>query len=46
MLAVLVGIWFAVLGAFEIIGAFILRHAVSQAHREMLGARHENPAGA
>jgi len=46
VLAVLVGIWFAVLGAFEIIGAFILRHAVSQAHREMLGARHENPAGA
>jgi uncharacterized membrane protein HdeD (DUF308 family) len=28
LLAVLVGIWFIVMGAFEIIGAFIFRHAV------------------
>jgi uncharacterized membrane protein HdeD (DUF308 family) len=28
VLAVLVGIWFIVMGAFEIIGAFIFRHAV------------------
>jgi len=31
VLAILVGIWFAVMGALEIVGAFILRHAVKQA---------------
>jgi len=32
LLAVLVGIWFIIMGIFEIIGGFILRHAM---HREL-----------
>lgn len=45
-LAVLTGIWFAVLGVFEIIGAFMLRHVEGRAHKEMIQARHGTPAGA
>jgi uncharacterized membrane protein HdeD (DUF308 family) len=45
-LAVLTGIWFAIMGAFEIIGAFMLRHVSGRAHREMVNARHGSPAGA
>ena len=33
-LAVLLGIWFIIMGIFEIIGGFILRHAV---HRQLTG---------
>jgi uncharacterized membrane protein HdeD (DUF308 family) len=46
VLAVLTGIWFAVMGALEIIGAFMLRHVNGRAHREMVNARHGSPAGA
>ncbi len=35
VLAVLIGIWFAVMGVFEIIGAFMLRH-VAKATRKNL----------
>lgn len=45
-LAVLTGIWFAILGAFEIIGAFMLRHVSGQAHKELVNARHGSPEGA
>jgi uncharacterized membrane protein HdeD (DUF308 family) len=31
VLAVLLGIWFIIMGIFEIIGGFILRHAVHRA---------------
>jgi uncharacterized membrane protein HdeD (DUF308 family) len=34
VLAVLIGIWFMVMGAFEIIGAFLLRHAVAKAQSD------------
>lgn len=44
-LAVLTGIWFAIMGAFEIAGAFMLRHVNGRAHREMVSARHGSPAG-
>jgi uncharacterized membrane protein HdeD (DUF308 family) len=30
VLAVLLGIWFIIMGIFEIIGGFILRHAVQR----------------
>jgi hypothetical protein len=43
---VLTGIWFAIMGAFEIIGAFMLRHVNGRAHREMVSARHDSHAGA
>ena len=46
VLAVLTGIWFAVIGAFEIIGAFMLRHVNGEAHKELVHARHGSPAGA
>jgi uncharacterized membrane protein HdeD (DUF308 family) len=45
-LAVLTGIWFAIMGVFEIIGAFMLRHVNRRAHREMVNARHDSHAGA
>jgi uncharacterized membrane protein HdeD (DUF308 family) len=38
VLAVLIGIWFMVMGAFEIIGAFLLRHAVAKAERDLVHA--------
>ena len=33
VLATLLGIWFIIMGIFEIIGSFILRHAVRTAGR-------------
>ena len=33
VLATLLGIWFIIMGIFEIIGSFILRHAVHTAGR-------------
>jgi uncharacterized membrane protein HdeD (DUF308 family) len=45
-LAVLAGIWFAIMGVFEIIGAFMLRHVTGRAHQELADARGESPAGA
>ena len=38
-LAVLVGIWFIVLGLFEIIGGFMLRHAVRKTEVPVTGPR-------
>jgi uncharacterized membrane protein HdeD (DUF308 family) len=39
VLAVLLGIWFIIMGIFEIIGGFLLRHALRQANdREMTHA--------
>ncbi len=38
VLAVLVGIWFAVMGVFEIIGAFLLRRAASKADTNLVDA--------
>jgi uncharacterized membrane protein HdeD (DUF308 family) len=45
-LAVLAGIWFAIMGVFEIIGAFMLRHVTGRAHQELADGRRESPAGA
>lgn len=36
VLAILLGIWFAVMGLFEIASGFILRHAISKAHTTMV----------
>ena len=39
VLAVLLGIWFVVMGIFEIIGGFLIRHALHKANdREMTHA--------
>ncbi|HKB30918.1 MAG TPA: HdeD family acid-resistance protein [Streptosporangiaceae bacterium] len=38
VLATLLGIWFAVMGAFEIIGAFLLRHLAAAAKRDLVNA--------
>jgi uncharacterized membrane protein HdeD (DUF308 family) len=46
VLAVLVGIWFIVMGLFEIIGAFMLRRALGHGPRDMVGAHEGTPAGA
>jgi uncharacterized membrane protein HdeD (DUF308 family) len=46
VLASLVGIWFAILGATEIIGAFILRHASGRADGDVANAQHDGRAGA
>ena len=35
-IAVLVGIWFIVIGLFEIIGGFMIRHAINKAEATML----------
>ncbi len=35
VLAVLLGIWFIIMGLFEVVAAFIIRHAVSEASRAM-----------
>jgi uncharacterized membrane protein HdeD (DUF308 family) len=37
-LAVLLGIWFVVLGAFEIVAAFILRHAIVKSRAAMVNS--------
>jgi uncharacterized membrane protein HdeD (DUF308 family) len=44
-LAVLVGIWFIVQGLFEIIGGFMLRHAVSKSQATMVSPRPANEPG-
>ena len=36
VLAVLIGIWFVIMGVFEIIGSFRLRHAISKAQATMV----------
>jgi uncharacterized membrane protein HdeD (DUF308 family) len=46
VLAVLLGIWFIVMGLFEILGAFMLRRALGHGHRDMVGAHGGTPAGA
>jgi uncharacterized membrane protein HdeD (DUF308 family) len=46
VLAVLVGIWFIVMGLFEIIGAFMLRRALGHGQKSMIGAHGSTPAGA
>ncbi|MGE5287887.1 MAG: HdeD family acid-resistance protein [Micromonosporaceae bacterium] len=46
VLAVLVGIWFIVMGLFEIIGALMLRHAVGRRRADMVDARGSTRAGA
>ncbi len=38
VLATLLGIWFAVMGAFEIIGAFLLRHLAASAKSDLINA--------
>ena len=38
VLATLLGIWFAVMGAFEIIGAFLLRHLAASAKSDLIDA--------
>jgi uncharacterized membrane protein HdeD (DUF308 family) len=38
VLAVLLGIWFMVMGALEIIGAFLLRHLVAKAESDLIHA--------
>jgi uncharacterized membrane protein HdeD (DUF308 family) len=38
VLATLLGIWFIVMGLFEIIGAFLIRHAASSAAKRSLGS--------
>ena len=38
VLAALLGIWFIVMGVFEIIGAFIIRHALSKARASELSS--------
>ncbi len=38
VLAVLIGIWFAVMGVFEIIGAFMLRHVAKQTRKNLAPA--------
>jgi uncharacterized membrane protein HdeD (DUF308 family) len=45
-LASLVGIWFAILGVAEIIGAFMLRHVNGRAHTDLVNARRSGRAGA
>jgi uncharacterized membrane protein HdeD (DUF308 family) len=46
LLTALVGAWFAVLGVVEILGALMIRHAGTKAHRDLVHARHEHPADA
>ena len=46
VLAVLVGIWFVIMGLLEIIGAFMLRHAAGTSSRRMVNAAGGTPAGA
>ena len=46
VLAALVGVWFAIMGAVEIIGAFLLRRASRQAAAEVANAQHDGRAGA
>jgi uncharacterized membrane protein HdeD (DUF308 family) len=46
VLAVLVGIWFAIMGVFEIIGAFMLRHEAGKAEKNLVSAHGGTPAGA
>jgi xanthine/uracil permease len=36
VIAILLGIWFAVMGLFEIASGFILRHAISKARTTMV----------
>jgi uncharacterized membrane protein HdeD (DUF308 family) len=43
VLAVLLGIWFAVMGLFEIVSGFIIRHSISEAHTTMI--KPSPPAG-
>jgi Short repeat of unknown function (DUF308) len=38
VLAVLLGIWFIIMGIFEIIGGFMLRHALRAADRTLTNA--------
>jgi uncharacterized membrane protein HdeD (DUF308 family) len=45
VLATLVGIWFAILGAAEIIGAFIIRHAITRASRDVADVDRGDRAG-
>ena len=46
VLASLVGVWFAIMGAVEIIGAFIFRRASRQATVNVANAEHDGRAGA
>jgi uncharacterized membrane protein HdeD (DUF308 family) len=46
VLASLVGAWFAIMGAVEIIGALILRHARHLAAADAANAQHDGRAGA
>jgi uncharacterized membrane protein HdeD (DUF308 family) len=48
VLAVLIGIWFIVMGLFEIFGAFMLRRALGHGHTDtdMISAHGGTPAGA
>jgi len=45
-LAVLLGIWFVILGLFEIIAAFIVRHAIGQARAAMADPRRADEGAA
>jgi uncharacterized membrane protein HdeD (DUF308 family) len=47
VLAVLIGIWFIVMGLFEILGAFMLRRALDHEHSDMdmIGAHRGTPTG-
>jgi uncharacterized membrane protein HdeD (DUF308 family) len=44
VLASLVGVWFAIMGAIEIIGAFIFRRAARQATANVANAQHDGRA--
>jgi uncharacterized membrane protein HdeD (DUF308 family) len=45
VLATLVGVWFAIMGAVEIIGAFLFRRASRQATEDVANAQHDGRAG-